>query len=99
MITTKEIVDLLIEDQESHEAVVRALHYNYEEFVNWSWVNVKYVAYALGSLRLKLPIHWWEEDNADIKKSEMALILWTEIDKVKDQIKHQFNERFKHSEN
>lgn len=94
MITTKEIVDLLVEDQESHEAVVRALHYNYEDFMNWSWANVKYVAYALGSLRIKLPIYWDESDNPSIPAKDIAFYLWSEIDNNREEILQQFNQRF-----
>jgi hypothetical protein len=94
MINTKEIVDLLIRDQESHEAMVRALHYDMDAFAEWSWGNAKYIAYAFGSLRIKLPINWDENDNAHISVSEMPHSLWKVINENKEEILKQFNLRF-----
>ena len=99
MKTPTEIADLLIKDQESHEAIVRALHYNVDEFVEWSWGNTKYVAYSLGSLGIKLPVCWLEEDKPVISAKDMAVDLYFRIDEVREEILQQFNSKFNVSPN
>lgn len=100
MKTPTEIADLLIEDQESHEAIVRALHYDKETFIEWSRTNIEYISYSLASVGIPLPIYYPNNDDTpSLTSRNVTLLLWGEIDDNREEILKQFNERFNVSPN
>jgi len=90
MKSPKQIAKLLLEDQEKHEAVVRALHLDFNEFEKWSVKNMKLLEDSRES------IHTDEDKKFNLNKDEKIGSFYALISLWRKPILAEFSSSFKY---